>query len=108
MPQYMDIFSKHTTDIANTDLVQMTLKLKTNIKALDQKPYKLILKYHILFRYELMDMENTCSINPSTSNFTLPVIIVSKKKDPFPVKITYWFVADFRKIIEQLEYWSYH
>ena len=43
---YTDIFSKHSTDIGKTDLVQMTLINKDNLKPLDQKPYILPLKHH--------------------------------------------------------------
>ena len=45
--EYMDIFSKHSTD--KPDLVQISLLPKINIKPLDQKPYALLLTHHALF-----------------------------------------------------------
>ena len=43
---YTDIFSIHAMGIGKTDLMQITLHPKDNIKPLDQKPYMLSLWYH--------------------------------------------------------------
>ena len=85
---YDDIFSKHMTDIGKTDLVQMSLQPKDNIKPLNQKLYALPLSHHAWLRQELRDLEKVGIISPSTSNFASPIIIVPKKKDPTTHKIT--------------------
>ena len=48
--QYKDIFSKHSTDIGKTDLVQMALMPQDNIKTSDQRPYILPIKHYACFR----------------------------------------------------------
>ena len=45
-------------------------------------------------------------ISPLTSNFASPFIIVPKMIDLSTHKLTYRMVVDFRKINEQLKYWS--
>ena len=42
----------------------------------------------------------------STSNFASTIVIVAKKKDP-STPVIYRMVLDFRKINEQITYWSY-
>ena len=85
----------------------MSLQPKDNIKPLNQKPYTLPLRHHTWLRQELTDLEKVGIISPCTSNFASLGIIVPKKKDPTRHKITCRMVVDFRKINEQLEYWSY-
>ena len=104
---YNDIFSKHMADFGKTDLVQMSLQPKDNIKPLNQKSYTLALKHYAWLRQELKDLEKAGIISPSTSNFTSPVIIVPKKEDPTTCEIMYRMVVDIRKKNEQLEYWSH-
>ena len=95
------------TDIGKTDLVQMSLQPRDNIKAINQKPYTLTLRHHAWLRQELRDMEKAGIMSPSTSKFASLVIIVPKKKDPTTHEITYMMVVDFRKMNEELGYWSY-
>ena len=92
--------------IGKTDLIQMSLKPKDNIKPLYQKPYMLLLRHHAWLQKELIDLESVSIISPSTLIFASPIIIVPKKKDPTTNEIAYRMVIDFRKINEQLEYWS--
>ena len=101
------IISKHMTDIDKTDLVQMSLQPKDNVKPFNQNQYTLPLRHHAWLRQELTDLEKAGIIFPSTANFASPVIIVPKKKDPGTYKIIYRMVVDFRKMNEQLEYWFY-
>ena len=54
---YDDIFSKHMTDIGKTNVVQMSLQPKDNIKPLNQKPYALSLRCHVWLRQELIDLK---------------------------------------------------
>ena len=54
---YDDMFSKHSTDIDKTDLVQMSLQPKYNIRPLNQKPFTLSLRHHAWLRKELTDLE---------------------------------------------------
>ena len=97
----------NTQDIGKTDLVQMFLQPKDNIKPLNQKLYTLPLRHHAWLRQELTDLEKAGTISPSTLKFASPVIIVPKQKDPVKLEITYRMVVNFRKMNEQLEYWSY-
>ena len=73
----MNLFSKHTTDIGKTNLAQMSLIPKENIKPLDQNSYTLPLKHHIWLRKE-RDLERAGIITSSTSNFASLVIKVPK------------------------------
>ena len=104
---YDDMFSKSVTDIGKTDLVPMSLQHKGNIKPLNQKPYTLPLRHHAWLRQELTDLEKAGIISLSTSDFASQVIIAHKKKDPTTHEITFKMVVGFRKMNEQLEYWSY-
>ena len=61
---YEDIFSKHMTDIGKTNLVQMSLQPKNNIKPLNQKPYTLALGHHAWLRQELTDLHKLGIISP--------------------------------------------
>ena len=65
---YTDISSKHATDIQKTDLVQMSLNPKDNIKALDQKLYMLFLWHHACLWQELTGRERAGIISPCISN----------------------------------------
>ena len=46
-------------------------------------------------------------IPTSISDFRGPVIIVPQMKDPSTHYLSYRMDVDFRRIYEQLEYWSY-
>ena len=85
----------------------MSLQPKDNIKPLNQEMNTLPLRHNAWLQQELTDLEKVGIISPSTSNFASLVIIVPKKKEPTIHKITYRMVVDFRKMNEQLEYWSY-
>ena len=53
---------------------------------------------------KLLDKNNTCY---HSSYLKSSIIIVPKKKEPSTYEVTYRMVVGFRKISEQLEYWSY-
>ena len=98
---YDDIFSKYATDTGKTDLVQISLQPKDNIKPLNQNPYTLPLRHHASLKQELTNLEK------SRSNFSIyfklcKFIVVPKMKDPTTHKITYRMVVDFRKMNEKL------
>ena len=65
------------------------------------------LSHHAWLSQDLTDLERADIISPSTSSFTIPVIIVPQKKNSPTNDISYRTVVDFRKISEQLEYWSF-
>ena len=58
------VVSKQSRDIGKTDLVQMTLIPKNNIKPSDQKTYTWPLNNHIWLRKELTDLEYAGIIPP--------------------------------------------
>ena len=89
---YDDIFSRHVTDIGKTDLVQISLQPKDNIKPLNQKPYTLPLRHHTWPRQQLTDLEKAGIISPSTSNFASSVIIALKRNTHLNTKLhTGWW-----------------
>ena len=59
------------------------------------------------YEEELTELERTGIISLPIPNFISPVIIVPKKKYPSTHEIAFKMVIDFRKINEQLIYWSY-
>ena len=92
---YMDILLKHVTDIGKTDLVQMALVIKDDVKPLDQKWY--MLSPH-LAKNELTNLEKAGTISPSFFKFCIS-LLVSKKKDPSTHEVTYRIVINQKVLV---------
>ncbi|CAG2253617.1 unnamed protein product [Mytilus edulis] len=89
---YQDVFSKSPSDIGHTELVNH--KINTgNAKPIKLKPYRLPLAKREVAEKEIQDMASRGIIEPSSSAWCSPVVMVTKKKDQ-----SIRFCIDFRKI----------
>ena len=92
--EFQDVFSKSSSDIGYTELVKHQINTG-NAKPIKQKPYRLPLAKREVAEKEIEDMAKRGIIEPSTSAWCAPVVMVTKKSD---LKIR--FCIDFRRINE--------
>ncbi|CAC5382340.1 unnamed protein product [Mytilus coruscus] len=76
---YQDVFSKSPSDIGHTEIVNH--KINTgNAKPIKLKPYRLPLAKREVAEKEIQDMASRGIIEPSSSAWCSPVVMVPKKK----------------------------
>ena len=79
--EYQDIFSKDSTDLGKTPLLQMEIPTGSS-PPVSQKPYTLALKHIQWVQDEIETLEKAGIITKSVSPWASPIVIVPKKTAP--------------------------
>ena len=92
LTSYQDVFSKGPDDMGRTNLIQHDIKIKNSIEPTRLPPYRV--GYHANKEIEkhVQELLDKDIIEPTTSPYSSPVILVGKKDG------TSRFVIDYRKL----------
>ena len=89
--EYEDIFARKGRKLGCTDVLKFKIKLRPDAKPLKARPYRSNPKVRKEISKQIKEMLDNDIIRPSTSNYTSPVLLVSKADGGVR------FVTDFRK-----------
>ena len=90
--EFSDVFSKHPNDYGRTDILQHNIDTGDS-PPIRQRAYRVSPKLHNEFKKQVDDLLEQDLIEPSTSNYSAPALLV-KKKTPGQWRM----VCDYRKI----------
>ena len=90
--EYQDIFSAKESLLGQTDLMQFKVELKDDAVPFKARPYRSNPNVRQEIRRQVQEMLDKDIIEPSTSNFGSPVLLVSKPDG------SYRFCIDYRKL----------
>lgn len=92
--KYRDIFATDVTELGNCSIIQHKIHLSDNIPT-RQKPYRVPYNLKSEMKKQLEDLLDAGIIQPSTSPYAAPVLLVRKSDG------SYRLVADLRKLNEK-------
>ena len=84
--KYADIFSVGPSDIASTNLAEMTIDTKADAIPYAARPYKLALQHQEFLRREIQALLDMGIIVPSVSQYAAPCMVVPRKCKNSPVR----------------------
>jgi hypothetical protein len=90
--EYKDIFSKKESKLGCTNVMQFEIELKDDAAPFKARPYRSNPHVRQEIRRQVQDMLDKDIIEPSTSNFGSPVLLVPKPDG------SYRFCIDYRKL----------
>ena len=90
--QYEDVFSGKGKKLGKTDVMQFEIELKEDAAPFKARPYRSNPNVRQEIRRQVQEMIEKDIIEPSTSNFGSPVLLVSKPDG------SYRFCIDYRKL----------
>jgi hypothetical protein len=88
--KYKNSFSLSEYDLGRVQRIKH--KIRVESKPIKQNPYKCPMKLRPVLENKVQELLNNNLIEPSTSPWSSPIILVKKKDD------TYRFCVDFRKL----------
>ena len=92
--EYSDQFSRSSHDLGSCSIEQHTIRLKPGTKPIKQRPYRIPLAKQEAAQQEIKLMAEKGLIEPSTSAWCSPVVLVPKKSGSIR------FCIDFRRVNE--------
>lgn len=101
--KYQDIFHLDGDKLTCTNIGTAGITLKTGVTPKYTKPYRLPHSQKQEVHKEIQKMLADNIIEPSTSAWNSPILIVPKKKDPVTGLQKFRMVIDYRKLNEQIE-----
>ena len=90
--EYNDIFSNGKDSLGHTDVMQFEIELKEDASPFKARPYRSNPHVRQEIRRQVQEMMDRDIIEPSTSNFGSPVLLVSKPDG------SYRFCIDYRRL----------
>ena len=90
--QYEDVFSRSNQILGKTDVLQFEIELKEDAVPFKARPYRSNPHVRQEIRRQVQEMIDKDIIEPSSSNFGSPVLLVSKPDG------SYRFCIDYRKL----------